>query len=161
MSEPGQKCENNAVFEHKYALKLFIAYEKHILAISALGKIQILQISSKNSFITSTPGIIGKFSHAFYNNFRQIFHTQGHLRLKKKLASQLVTKIRCLVGICRIQEVVILLKKPPFLIPGLQSARRPRELRDEGRKDLLLQGEHGQERKGFRSFFRIKNWLWW
>ena len=32
MSEPGQKCENNAVFEQNYALKLFIAYEKHILA---------------------------------------------------------------------------------------------------------------------------------
>ena len=27
MSDPGQKCENNAIFKQNYALKLFIAYK--------------------------------------------------------------------------------------------------------------------------------------
>ena len=35
MSEPAQKCENNAIFKQNYAQKLFIAFKEPILAVSA------------------------------------------------------------------------------------------------------------------------------
>ena len=39
MSEPALKCENNASFKQIYTLKLFIAFKRPILAVSAKGEI--------------------------------------------------------------------------------------------------------------------------
>ena len=53
MSEPAQKCENNAIFNQIYTVKLLIAFR---LAYSFYFVLN-LQIPAKNSFITSTTGL--------------------------------------------------------------------------------------------------------
>ena len=54
MSEPEQKCENNAVFKQNYTAKLLITFKMAFLAVSAQGEIQIF---SKKSYISLSTGL--------------------------------------------------------------------------------------------------------
>ena len=56
MSEPAQKCENNAIFKQNYTLELFIALEMvYYCCFSLGGNLDFLDFLQK-SFTTSTTG---------------------------------------------------------------------------------------------------------
>ena len=52
MSEPAQKCQNNAIFKQRYTTELFIVFKMAYYAISAKGEIWIFQIFSKKNLLT-------------------------------------------------------------------------------------------------------------
>ena len=58
MSEPAQKCENNAIFKQNYTLELFIALI--MLLFGLKGKSRFSRFPPKKSFITSTPEVTMK-----------------------------------------------------------------------------------------------------
>ena len=66
ISEPAQKCENQAIFKQNYTLELFIALEMvYYCCFSLGGNLENLDLLKK-SFITSTTGKQrrGKEKHA-------------------------------------------------------------------------------------------------
>ena len=57
MSEPAQKCKNNAIFNQKYTQKLFIAFKMAFYCCFSLrGNLNFLDFLQK-SFITLTAGL--------------------------------------------------------------------------------------------------------